>query len=97
MLSASGLPMAEFLVLSAVFILAMVALGLVRIMRGPGDADRIMAMQLLGTGGIAALLLLAVGTGVAAIVDAALTLALLAAVVAAAFADSAQRDAAAEE
>jgi len=87
--------MAEFLVLAAVFILAMVALGLVRIMRGPGD--RIMAMQLLGTGGIAALLLLAVGTGIAAVVDAALTLALLAAVAAAAFADSAQRGAAAEE
>lgn len=89
--------MAEFLVLAAAFILAMVALGLVRIKRGPGDADRIMAMQLLGTGGIAALLLLAAGTGVGAIVDAALTLALLAAVAAAAFADSAQRRTAAEE
>ena len=40
------------------FVLAMVALGLVRILRGPGDADRIMAAQLLGTGGIAVLLLL---------------------------------------
>ena len=38
-----------------------------------------MAAQLLGSGGIAALLLLAGGTGVPAAVDAALTLALLAA------------------
>ena len=50
--------MADFLLAAAGFVLAMVALGLVRILRGPGDADRIMAAQLLGTGGIAALLLL---------------------------------------
>ncbi len=81
--------MSEFLILAALFVLAMVALGLWRILRGPGDADRIMAMQLLGTGGIAALLLLAVGTGVGAVVDAALTLALLAAFAAVAFVKSA--------
>jgi multicomponent Na+:H+ antiporter subunit F len=81
--------MSEFLILAALFVLAMVALGLWRILRGPGDADRIMAMQLLGTGGIAALLLLAVGTGVGAVVDAALTLALLAAFAAVAFVNSA--------
>ena len=45
--------------------------------------------QLLGTGGIAALLLLAAGTGAPAAVDAALTLALLAAFAAVAFANSA--------
>jgi multicomponent Na+:H+ antiporter subunit F len=81
--------MSEFLIFAALFVLAMVALGLVRILRGPGDADRIMAMQLLGTGGIAALLLLAAGTRVSAIVDAALTLALLAAFAAVAFVNSA--------
>jgi hypothetical protein len=48
--------MAEFLVGAAAFILSMVALGLIRILRGPGNADRIMAAQLLGTGGIAAML-----------------------------------------
>ena len=74
--------MSEFLVSAAAFVLAMVALGLVRILRGPRDADRLMAAQLIGTGGIAALLLLAAGTGVSAVVDAALTLALLAACVA---------------
>jgi multicomponent Na+:H+ antiporter subunit F len=81
--------MSEFLIAAALFVLAMVALGLVRILRGPGDADRMMAMQLLGTGGIAALLLLAAGTGVSATVDAALTLALLAAFAAVAFVNSA--------
>ena len=50
-----------------------------------------MAAQLLGTGGIAALLLLAAGTGVPAAVDAALTLALLAAFAAVAFVNSASR------
>jgi multicomponent Na+:H+ antiporter subunit F len=77
--------MAEFLVGAAAFILAMVALGLLRILRGPGDADRIMAAQLLGTGGIAAVLLLGAATGEAATVDVALTLALLAAFAAFAF------------
>ncbi len=59
--------MAEFLLGASVFVLVMVALGLVRILRGPGDADRMMAAQLLGTGGIAALLLLGAATGVGAI------------------------------
>ena len=77
--------MAEFLLAAAGFVLATVAVGLVRILRGPGDADRIMAVQLLGTGGIAALLLLAQAMGVSAAVDVALVLALLAAFVCAAF------------
>lgn len=57
----------------------MVVVGLVRILRGPGDADRLMATQLLGTGGIAGLLLLGAATDRGAVVDVALTLALLAA------------------
>ncbi len=71
--------MAEFLFGAAAFILAMVAFGLARILRGPGDADRMMAAQLLGTGGIAAVLLLGAATGERATIDVALTLALLAA------------------
>jgi len=71
--------MTEFLLAAAIFVLAMVALGLVRILRGPGDADRMMAAQLLGTGGIASLLLAGTATGEAATIDVALTLALLAA------------------
>jgi multicomponent Na+:H+ antiporter subunit E len=70
--------MTEFLTAALGFILAMLALGLDRILRGPGDADRMMAAQLIGTGGIAALLLLGAVTGVPAAIDVALTLALLA-------------------
>jgi len=69
----------------------MVALGLVRILRGPGDADRIMAAQLLGTGGTAALLLLAQATSVPAAADVGLVLALLAAFVSVAFVKGAER------
>ena len=56
--------MTEFLTAALGVILAMLALGLVRILRGPGEADRMMAAQLIGTGGIAALLLLGAVTGV---------------------------------
>jgi multicomponent Na+:H+ antiporter subunit F len=83
--------MAEFLIAAALFVLAMVAVGLLRVLRGPADADRMMAAQLLGTGGIAALLLLAAGTATPSAVDAALTLALLAAFAAVAFANSVPR------
>jgi multicomponent Na+:H+ antiporter subunit F len=79
--------MREILLSGAAFVLIMVALGLVRILRGPAAADRMMAAQLLGTGGIAVLLLAAVG-GLAAAVDVALTLALLAAFAAVAFVKS---------
>ena len=71
-------PMREFLLGAAVFVLAMVALGLARILFGPDDADRMMAAQLLGTGGIAVLLLSA-GVGLPAAADVALVLSLLAA------------------
>jgi multicomponent Na+:H+ antiporter subunit F len=87
--------MNTFLLAAAGLILAMVALALLRILRGPGDADRLMAAQLLGTGGIAVLLLGGIGTGVAAVVDVGLTLALLAAFAAVAFikaADASQGD-----
>ena len=77
--------MPEFLLGAAVFVLAMVALGLVRVLRGPGPADRMMAAQLIGTGGIAILLLLGAATGMGAAVDVALTLALLAAFASIAF------------
>ncbi len=59
-------------------VLVSVAVGLLRILRGP-PASRVMAAQLLGTGGVAALLLQSAALQVPAIVDAALILALLAA------------------
>ena len=77
--------MADFLLAAAGFVLAMVALGLVRILRGPSVADRIMAAQLLGTGAIAVLLLGATATGQSGAADVALSLALLAAFASAAF------------
>lgn len=76
--------MAEFLAAAAVFVLASVALGLIRLLRGPSAADRMMAAQLFGTGGAAICLLLAATEGIDAIADVALTLALLAALAAAA-------------
>ena len=83
--------MANFLLAAAGFVMATVALALVRILRRPAAAERIMAAQLLGTGGIAALLLLARATEVPAAVDVALVLALLAAFVSVAFVKSADR------
>jgi multicomponent Na+:H+ antiporter subunit F len=77
--------MAEFLLAAAGVVLAAVAVGLVRILRGPDDADRMMAAQLLGSGGVALLLLVAASTRVPAIVDVALTLALVATFASAAF------------
>ena len=77
--------MPEFLLGAAGVVLAMVALGLVRVLRGPGSADRMMAAQLLGSGGIAALLLGGAAIGDGSVVDVSLTLALLAAFAAIAF------------
>jgi multicomponent Na+:H+ antiporter subunit F len=71
--------MAEFLVTAAAFAVLTVAVGLIRVLLGPSDAERMMAAQLLGTGGVAALLLLGVARAEAAVLDVALTLALLAA------------------
>jgi len=79
----------EFLFAAASLVLAMVSLGMIRIFRGNSDADSVMAVQLLGTGGIAALLLLGAATAETAVVDVALTLALLAAFAAIAFVKSA--------
>ena len=77
--------MASFLFASAGFVLATVAVGLLRILRGPTEADRMMAAQLLGTGGVAVLLLAAAATRTSAIVDVALMLALLASFASVAF------------
>jgi multicomponent Na+:H+ antiporter subunit F len=71
--------MTSFLFGAAAFILAVVTLGLFRILCRPADVDRMMAVQLLGSGGVAVLLLVAVAIKIPAIVDVALMLALLAA------------------
>jgi multicomponent Na+:H+ antiporter subunit F len=78
--------MTEFLLAAAFFILVMVALGLLRVLRGPADADRMMAAQLLGTGSIAIVLLTGAAAGQAMMINVALTLAILAAFAGLAFA-----------
>lgn len=78
--------MHSFLLGATAFVLAMVALGLVCVLRGPGNVDRMMAAQLFGTGGIAAFLLLGAATAdIGAVIDVALILALLAGFAAIAF------------
>ena len=77
--------MADFLTAAAILVLAIVAVGLVRILLGPNAADRLMAAQLLGSGGIAALLLAGQARQMPGVVDAALVLALLAAFISVAF------------
>lgn len=77
--------MDSFLFAVTVFVLAMVATGLFVILRRSTEVDRMMAAQLLGTGGVAILLLLAAATKVSPIVDVALMLALFAAFTAVAF------------
>ena len=77
--------MTLFLTLAALILLATVGVGLVRVIRGPTHSDRMMAAQLMGTTGIAILLVLAPVVRIPALVDAALVFALLAAVAVAAF------------
>ena len=73
--------MAEFMQWMAAFLVLTVALGLVRVARGPGRAERKMVAQLLGSGA----LLFAAASAEPAVVDVALTLALLAAFASIAF------------
>tara|TARA_R110001599_G_scaffold132773_1_gene309859 strand:+ start:681 stop:929 length:249 start_codon:yes stop_codon:yes gene_type:complete len=68
----------------ASILLLSVGAGLWRAWRGPTQADRLMAVQLFGTSGAAILMLLAQAQNLPALLNAALVLALLAAVVCAA-------------
>lgn len=65
-------------------LLVTIAAGMLRALRGPSLEDRLMAGMLLGTGGVAFLMLLSLALDAPALLDVALLLALLAAVVAAA-------------
>jgi multicomponent Na+:H+ antiporter subunit F len=67
-----------------VILLLTLAIGMIRALRGPTLQDRMLSVQLLGTGGVAFLLLMAVLLEVPALLDVSLVLALLAAVAAAA-------------
>ena len=69
----------------ALFLLLTLVAGLVRVLRGPTPADRMLAAQLFGTTGVAMLLLQAEAGQRPALVDVALIVALLAAVAVIAF------------
>ena len=69
----------------ALVLLVNVAIGLIRISRGPTAADRMLAAQLFGSGGVAILILLGRGLGQDSGDDVALVYALLAALATVAF------------
>ncbi len=69
----------------ALFLILNIAAGLVRILRGPTAADRMLAAQLFGTSGVAALLLLAEAQAMPVLRDVALVFAALAVLATAAF------------
>ena len=86
--------MHSFLFGAAIFILGAIAVGLLRILGSRQSAECMMAAQLIGTGGVAVLLILAVATETPPIVDVALILALLAAFASVAFVGGLQGEAA---
>lgn len=86
--------LAHGLLVLAVLLLVSIAASLWRILVGPQLVDRMMGAQLIGTSGVALVLLLAAATGDATKLDVALVLALLAAFAALAFAKTASPDAA---
>ncbi len=77
--------MAESLTLVALFVLLASAAGLVVVLRSRLAIEKLMAVQLLGTGGAATLLLLGAASAQPALADIALLLVLLSAFACAAF------------
>lgn len=77
--------MTAFLYGLALLLVLNLAVGFVRVFRGPTTADRMVAAQLFGTHGVALLLVLAVADAQPVLVDVALVFALLAVVVSVAF------------
>jgi multicomponent Na+:H+ antiporter subunit F len=71
------------LTVTVLLLLSLIA-GLLRALIGPGLQDRMLSIQLIGTGGVALLILLSLQLAIPFLVDVALVLALLAAVAAAA-------------
>jgi multicomponent Na+:H+ antiporter subunit F len=82
---------AWYLALAAILLLT-IAGALLRVHRGPGPADRMMSAQLIGTGGVAVILLLAAADDDWRKLDVALVLALLAAFASVAFVKAASAD-----
>lgn len=74
-----------------VFLLLNMVVAMLRVIRGPTTADRLLTGQLFGTTGVAILLLLAETSGQAALRDVALVFALLAVLLVAGFVRTAGR------
>ena len=70
--------MALYLTTAALLLLALLLVGLARVLRGPSTADRLLATQLFATIGVAVLTLFAVAYEQRPLLDVALVLALLA-------------------
>ncbi len=77
--------MNELLAAIALFLVLNIVAGLGRVVRGPTAADRVLAAMLLGTTGVATLLLLAEALGRPALRDLALVFSLVAPVPVAVF------------
>ncbi|MDP2212875.1 monovalent cation/H+ antiporter complex subunit F [Phenylobacterium sp.] len=84
--------MTLFFYLATFAILLNIAASLVRVLRGPTRADRIMGAQLVSTAGVAILVLLSLIHDQPGVLDVALLLALLAAFAAVGFVKSLSRD-----
>ncbi len=78
--------MTQTLSFFAVVLLINLSVGMLRVLRGPTRADRMLAAQLFGTTGVAIILLLAQVSHQPGLRDVALVFAILAAVAAVAFA-----------
>lgn len=77
--------MTEALIILALAILLSLLAGLVRVIRGPSQHDRMLAAQLFGTGAVALLLILSQAMALPALIDVAIVFAILAAVAVVAF------------
>jgi multicomponent Na+:H+ antiporter subunit F len=78
-------PLIDFLLLIALLLLLLsLVLGMSRALKGPSLEDRLLSILLLGTGGVAILILLSVSMQLTVLLDVGLVLVLLAAVATAA-------------
>ena len=77
--------MSDVFMLAAVLLLATLCVALLRALRGPGRIDRIMAAQLVGTGGVGVALVLGAARNDPSMLDAALIGTLLASVAVSAY------------
>jgi multicomponent Na+:H+ antiporter subunit F len=66
-------------IIFALILLPTIGVGMIRILKGPTGADRMMTAQLFGTSGVAILLLLSAGMANPVLLDIALVFAMLAA------------------